>query len=85
MPTTPSRTPRPSGATIARGVAGGDGGAVVLFGVKPTSPATGYGYIEPGEPLADGVRRVARFVEKPPRPDAERLCAAGASGTAASS
>jgi mannose-1-phosphate guanylyltransferase/mannose-6-phosphate isomerase len=65
-------------ATIARGVAAANGGEVVLFGVKPTAPATQYGYIEPGEPLADGVRRVARFIEKPPRPDAERLCAAGA-------
>jgi mannose-1-phosphate guanylyltransferase / mannose-6-phosphate isomerase len=65
-------------ATIARGVAAATAGAVVLFGVKPTAPATQYGYIEPGEPLAEGVRRVARFMEKPPRPQAEQLCAAGA-------
>jgi mannose-1-phosphate guanylyltransferase/mannose-1-phosphate guanylyltransferase/mannose-6-phosphate isomerase len=64
-------------ATVAMGVAAANEGAVVLFGVKPTFPATQYGYIEPGEPLADSVRRVARFVEKPLRPDAERLCAAG--------
>ena len=65
-------------ATIARGVGAANDGAVVLFGVRPTAPAIQYGYIEPGEPLAPGVRRVARFIEKPPRPDAERLCAAGA-------
>ena len=64
-------------ATIARGVPAAEAGAVVLFGLQPTFPATGYGYIEPGEPLAEGVRKVARFLEKPARPDAERLCAAG--------
>jgi mannose-1-phosphate guanylyltransferase/mannose-1-phosphate guanylyltransferase/mannose-6-phosphate isomerase len=63
--------------TIAKGVAAAETGRVVLFGVTPSFPATGYGYIEPGAALADGVREVARFIEKPERPDAERLCAAG--------
>jgi mannose-1-phosphate guanylyltransferase/mannose-6-phosphate isomerase len=49
----------------------------VLFGLQPTFPATAYGYIEPGPPLEGGVREVARFVEKPPQAEAERLCAAG--------
>lgn len=38
---------------------------IVLFGVEPTAPETGYGYIQMGEPLTDGVSRVARFAEKP--------------------
>ena len=38
---------------------------IVLFGVKPTAPETGFGYIEAGEPLDGEVRSVARFVEKP--------------------
>ena len=39
----------------------------VTFGVTPDHPATGYGYIHPGEPLAidPKVRRIERFVEKP--------------------
>ena len=37
----------------------------VLFGVVPTSPETGYGYIEAGAPLTSRLSRVARFVEKP--------------------
>jgi mannose-1-phosphate guanylyltransferase/mannose-6-phosphate isomerase len=43
------------------------GGALVLFGIRPTAPETGFGYIETGEPVAaDGTaRRVRRFVEKP--------------------
>ena len=42
-------------------------GEIVVFGVTPDHPATGYGYIHPGEPLAvdPGVRGVERFVEKP--------------------
>jgi mannose-1-phosphate guanylyltransferase / mannose-6-phosphate isomerase len=42
-------------------------GEIVTFGVTPDHPATGYGYIHPGEPLEvdPQVRRVERFVEKP--------------------
>ena len=45
-------------------------GYIALFGMRPTGPATGYGYIEAGAPLqigheGAGVRQVARFVEKP--------------------
>jgi mannose-1-phosphate guanylyltransferase/mannose-6-phosphate isomerase len=42
-------------------------GEIVTFGVTPDHPATAYGYIHPGEPLAvdSEVRRVQRFVEKP--------------------
>lgn len=64
-------------ATIVRGVDAARAGHVVLFGLQPSHPATQYGYIEPGERLADGVAKVARFIEKPLKPDAERLCAAG--------
>ena len=44
-----------------------EAGEIVTFGVKPDHPATGYGYIQPGEPLAADpkIRRVERFVEKP--------------------
>ncbi len=54
-------------------------GHVVTFGMTPTSPETGYGYIERGEPLAgiDGAFRVARFVEKPDRRTAESYLASG--------
>jgi mannose-1-phosphate guanylyltransferase len=42
--------------------------ALVLFGVKPTYPSTGFGYIERGKPLAgdtDKAFHVASFREKP--------------------
>ena len=47
-------------------------GDLVVFGVRPSEPATAYGYIAPGEPLAEGGHRVHRFVEKP---DAEHAVA----------
>ena len=40
-------------------------GRIVTIGIPPTSPATGYGYIRPGEEIGDGARRIAAFVEKP--------------------
>jgi mannose-1-phosphate guanylyltransferase len=50
---------------------------IVVLGVKPTRAETGYGYIETGEMVADGVRRVRRFTEKPNRERAEEFVAAG--------
>ena len=38
---------------------------IVCFGITPSVPETGYGYIEGGEPLRDGGFRIKRFVEKP--------------------
>src|SRR3546814_4099659 len=41
-------------------------GHLVTFGVLPTTPETGFGYIERGKPLdTKGAARVVRFVEKP--------------------
>jgi mannose-1-phosphate guanylyltransferase/mannose-6-phosphate isomerase len=40
-------------------------GRIVTFGVKPDRPATGYGYIQPGEAVGEGVFAVEAFVEKP--------------------
>lgn len=51
--------------------------ALVTVGVVPAYPDTGLGYIEPGDVVRGGLRRVARFVEKPDRARAEQLVAAG--------
>ncbi len=48
---------------IARDAA--SAGRLVTFGITPTAPETGYGYIEAGAERGDGTREVARFVEKP--------------------
>lgn len=49
---------------------------MVAFGIQPTGPETGYGYIRKGAPLALG-NDVAQFVEKPDRATAEQFLAAG--------
>ncbi|TMM46128.1 mannose-1-phosphate guanylyltransferase [Qipengyuania marisflavi] len=53
---------------VAKAAALAREGYLVAFGITPTRPETGYGYIECGDALGSG-QRVARFVEKP---DAER-------------
>ncbi len=52
-------------------------GNLVTFGIQPTEPATGFGYIEAGAAIAEGAHKVKRFVEKPPLSDAEAMIAAG--------
>ena len=58
-------------------------GHLVTFGVKPTRPETGYGYIQPNRKIRLGSARtlvghpVARFVEKPDAPTAKRYLRSG--------
>src|SRR5262249_5486265 len=54
-------------------------GRLVTFGIEPTGPHTGYGYIQRGEPLPGmpGCHGVARFVEKPDLETAEAWVASG--------
>ncbi|HUG91969.1 MAG TPA: mannose-1-phosphate guanylyltransferase [Planctomycetaceae bacterium] len=57
-----------------------DPDALVLFGVRPNSPATGFGYIERGAPLgepSENAFQVAAFREKPGRETAETYVASG--------
>jgi mannose-1-phosphate guanylyltransferase/mannose-6-phosphate isomerase len=65
-------------ATVAAGAAAARQGYIVTFGIEPTMPATGYGYIEPGEAIAGSETcRVKRFVEKPDAATAQRYLAEG--------
>jgi mannose-1-phosphate guanylyltransferase len=52
---------------------------LVTFGITPTHPATGYGYVQRGEPMADlpGVHRVIAFKEKPNLETATQYVASG--------
>jgi len=47
--------------------------SLVTVGIVPTRPDPGFGYIEPGQGVGHGVRRVTRFVEKPSRERAVEL------------
>jgi mannose-1-phosphate guanylyltransferase/mannose-6-phosphate isomerase len=64
-------------ARAARAAAEND--VLVTLGVKPTRPETGYGYIRVGAkvPGHPGLRRVARFVEKPGAAQARRYLRGG--------
>ncbi|MDO8607334.1 MAG: mannose-1-phosphate guanylyltransferase/mannose-6-phosphate isomerase [Phaeospirillum sp.] len=53
------------------------GGRLVTFGIQPTGPNTGYGYIKAGAALPGG-NMVERFVEKPDLATAEAYVASGA-------
>lgn len=66
-------------AALAAAAVAARAGYVVTFGMKPTAPEVGYGYIEIGDPLHDaaGVHRVARFLEKPDVATAERFVSDG--------
>lgn len=53
---------------------------LVTFGIKPTKPHTGYGYIKPGEKIGGGAPlgyRVAEFKEKPDLETAKRYVEEG--------
>ncbi len=54
-------------------------GRICTFGIRPTTPETGYGYIEGGAALPgiEGALEVARFVEKPDARTAEAFLAGG--------
>ena len=53
------------------------GDNMVVMGIAPSRPETGYGYIEAGEKLGDGLYRVRRFTEKPNQQRADEFVTAG--------
>ena len=62
---------------VEAGRAAAESGQLVTFGIVPTAPETGYGYIEAAEPLAAAPVPIVRFVEKPDRATAEHFLATG--------
>lgn len=64
-------------AAVAQGAALAREGKLVTFGIVPSAPETGYGYIKRGPALEHGAFAVERFVEKPNREVAEAYLAQG--------
>ncbi len=66
-------------AAVAAAAAAARAGHVVTFGMTPTAPETGYGYIETGAALPGlpGVHAVTRFTEKPDAATAAGFLAGG--------
>jgi mannose-1-phosphate guanylyltransferase/mannose-6-phosphate isomerase len=59
-------------AMVRSAVPSAEEGSIVIFGVTPFFPSTSYGYIQQGRDQS-----VLRFVEKPPREEAERMLLQG--------
>ncbi len=64
-------------AAVAKAAALAADGWLVTFGIAPTGPETGYGYIKRGEALGDHGYRVEAFVEKPDAETAQNYCEDG--------
>ncbi|TXI37284.1 MAG: mannose-1-phosphate guanylyltransferase/mannose-6-phosphate isomerase [Methylophilus methylotrophus] len=66
-------------AAVRRAWVAAEQGKLVTFGIEPTEPETGYGYIQSGPELeaCDGCFEVARFVEKPDAATAQQYLDAG--------
>lgn len=64
------------GRAVDLGAAAARAGQIVTFGITPTRPETGYGYME-AEAGGEGPVRLKRFVEKPDTATAEQMIAQG--------
>jgi mannose-1-phosphate guanylyltransferase/mannose-6-phosphate isomerase len=62
---------------VARAADAAAQGKIVTFGIAPNGPETGYGYIQRGASVGDGVDSVKRFAEKPDRETAISYLASG--------
>ncbi|WP_412851522.1 mannose-1-phosphate guanylyltransferase/mannose-6-phosphate isomerase [Ectothiorhodospira shaposhnikovii] len=65
---------------VSRAAVAAAEGALVTFGITPTAPETGYGYIQQGRAWgreAEGIHEVERFVEKPDQETARQYLESG--------
>lgn len=62
-------------SAVDTGRAAAEDGQIVTFGIAPTRPETGFGWLESGAETHPGVQRLERFIEKPDRARAEALLA----------
>lgn len=64
-------------ASVRKAISAAEKGYLVTFGVNPTDPKIGYGYIHRGDILSDGIYKVSHFLEKPERVMAEAMLKTG--------
>ena len=62
---------------VAAAVEAAERGLLTAFGVPPTRPETGFGYIRADGPVTAAVSSIAAFVEKPDQASADRMAADG--------
>lgn len=71
------RKPERFHAAVAQAAKVAQQGYLVTFGVDPSGPETGFGYIQRGDAVGDAAFTIKTFVEKPDRAVAERYVADG--------
>ena len=64
-------------AAVERGRKLAEKGYLVTFGIRPTSPETGFGYIKQGATLDEVGYIVEKFIEKPKKDLAEQFLSSG--------
>lgn len=64
-------------SSVSEAIPAAEGGQLLTFGIVPTAPETGYGYIAVGEALDGTVHKVHEFVEKPDAATAQAYLDAG--------
>jgi mannose-1-phosphate guanylyltransferase/mannose-6-phosphate isomerase len=62
---------------VAAAVKVARGGKIATFGIAPTHPETGFGYIECGQAVGERIHLATRFVEKPQQATAQEYLASG--------
>jgi len=62
---------------VARSVPAAQAGAIISFGIKPTRPETGFGYLRIGARAGGNLYAVEQFMEKPDRATAQSLLRQG--------
>ena len=69
--------PTPLLEAVRRALPVAQAGRMMTFGIQPTGPETGYGYITAGDVIVDGVLEAKAFVEKPAKDVAADLVGSG--------
>lgn len=64
-------------SAVQKAVPEAESGRLVTFGIVPTRPETGYGYIRKGEERSKDIYAIASFTEKPDSETAERYLETG--------
>ena len=64
------------GKAVSQAAEQAQAGDLVVFGIRPTAPETGYGYLEVAA-AGDGPQALKSFVEKPDRATAEKYLSKG--------
>ena len=62
---------------VSRGLTAAKDGQIVTFGIKPTRPETGYGYLELTERYDNKVQNLNSFIEKPTENEAKDMIKSG--------